>query len=267
MNNIQNNVFHVERKEIEASASENVNNIPRPSSSFESVSGVSMSQIKALDLTKFRTNDLPKRHYWLLVLPVIGWVALACLKIHYVVNHSQAEKIMKKSHYDSAKTSEEKINILKKVIDKKGPLTWQYHLELAKLQLLNGDNEAADETLKQIIKKRGVPFQTGWYNVRDMGLVSFEVARGEDWVDKKNVIKITSYTSEEAMIHASVHASNGRFAEAYDSYNQAIYYDSFKRVKIRPLQIALVKAIQNKDDHLTPRELQIVKAETQYTKK
>jgi hypothetical protein len=263
MNEIQSNLFVSEALDPEQLTVSN-SPIKTPKfNTFENISSIDIDKIKALDLTQFRNSNLPINFYWFLALPVVGWVALACLKINYVIKNTQAERIMRESQYDLVKGMDEKIEILRNVIKKSGPLAWQYQLELARLQLLNEDNAGADATLKEINKQRGLPEQTGWYNVRDKDLVSFEIARGS-WSDARNVIKITHYTAEEAIMHASVHTVNGRLAAAYDSYNQAIYYDDLLKEEIRPCQVALAKKMQN-ENSFTIRALEIIEAETQFT--
>lgn len=232
--------------------------------SYQDANKIPVKKLTAIDLTHFRNSSLPLHFYLFLALPIVGWIALACLKINYVIKNMQAERLMKESQYHLLKTNEEKIKVLKDVIKKSGPLAWQYQLELCRLQLLNGDHEGADVTLNEINKQRETPVQTGWYNVRDKELVSFKVAKG-NWVDGKNVIAITHYTAEEAMINASVHTINGRFVAAYDSYNQAIYYNESVREEVRPYQVALVKEMQESKSTLTCRALEIIEAEIAFT--
>ncbi len=233
--------------------------------SIANMSGLDISTINAMDLSSFRNSSFPNSYYWLLAVPIIGWIALACIKIYYVITNAKAEQILKDSEFSEKGSTEDKIKILRSAVRESGPLAWQYQLELVRLQLLNGENQEADTTLREIDKTRGSPSQSGWYNVKGKGLVTFEVAPGECWADGKNVIKITHHTAEEAYIHASVHAANNRLAAAYDSYNQAIYYDDSLKEKIRPLQVALVKKMQKSEDTLTTRALEIIEAEIKFT--
>jgi hypothetical protein len=266
MNNLQNigQSYIKELKNDETSRSESSNalKISLPESlHLDKTAGADISTIKAMDLTHLRSSSLPTDSYWLLAVPIIGWLAFACLKIHCGIKHGQAEKIMRENQYNSIASNEDKINILKNVINKSGPLAWQYRLELARLQLLTGDNSGADATLKKVNEQRGSPSQTGLYHVRDKGLVSFQAA-GHCWAD--DVIKITHHTAEEALLHANAHAATGRLTAAYDSYNEALYYDDSQKEKIRPLQVALVKKMQE-SDALTNRALNIIEAEGRFT--
>ncbi|MBA3237472.1 MAG: hypothetical protein H0T62_03860 [Parachlamydiaceae bacterium] len=102
--------------------------------------------INAIDLTQFRNADLPTCFYLLLLIPIIGWIALPCLKIYYLLEHDEMENFLKIRQFDIQNT-DEKIKILSELIQPNGPLAWQYQLELTKQHLLNEDYDSADTLL------------------------------------------------------------------------------------------------------------------------
>jgi len=224
-------------------------------------SNVDISTLNAIDLTHFRNSNLPTYFYFFLAVPIIGWVAFACLKINYVIKNTRAERIIKEGNYNSASMAD-KIKILNEVIAKSGPLAWQYRLELTRLQLLNGDKTGANATLNEINTERGSPDLPNFHYTR--GLVSIETAPSP-YGYGINVIKLTHHTTEEAILNASAHTLNGRLDAAYDSYNQAIYYNRSLWEKIRPVQVALVKKMQECTIDLPTRALEIIEAEIKFT--
>lgn len=201
--------------------------------------------IKGIDLTELRAATLPDNAYWLYALPVIGWIALACLKIHCYRKNAQAESELQERDYASA-GHEDRVEILKTVIDKAGPNKWQYQLELAREYLLNGKPDEAKKALDAAAVQRQAPRQTGWYNVKGLNLIHFNSPEGDWWKDPKNVITITYRTATEALLHTAVAALEGRFVDAYHAGNEVIFYDKSPelQMKIRQLQRQLVVAME-----------------------
>jgi hypothetical protein len=244
--------------------------------------GWDRSEIEAIDLKQFRNSDffsnsVYSNYYFLLVLvPVIGWIALACLKGYHVSKHRSAEKIMATKCFDSLSTTDEKIAVVAEAIKVSGPLAWQYRLELARLHLLSGEFSKAAEDLAAVKEQRGAPEQTGYYNVRNLGLVSFQNA-GPGWVDKRFVLKINNDNGEEALLAAAVFAANKQSMQAYDAYNEVIFYAYTqlspakyiaKFSKSREHQRALAKKIAKREHLLSiERCKQIIQDEEDFEKR
>src|ERR1700722_14355405 len=133
---------------------------------IQSMTGVDLARVKSINLNSLRNATLPKDTlFWILVgVPIIGWIALACLKIKCISAHEKAEKLMNGAPPDE--TIENRVHRVSTAAKLAGPISWQYRLELAKLQLLKGDAIEANQTLTQAKFQRGSPTQTGWYNVK-----------------------------------------------------------------------------------------------------
>jgi hypothetical protein len=227
----------------------------------QSPQGFDIFEIQNLDLQQFRSSALPRRSYWLLLVPVIGWIALACLKGLYVLRHRAAEKMI--LDIDRCHSVNEKIELVSKVIQASGPHAWQYLLERASLHLHAKKYQAAAVDLAAAQEQRGLPSQTGNYNVRAIGLISFVVANtpGVRWEDGKYVMRMQNHTGEEALLRATVYAANQRYPEAYDAYNEVMYYNQTLSDS-RKHQVALVNAMATQPQaSLSGRGRQIVSAE------
>jgi hypothetical protein len=127
--------------------------------------------IHAIDLTQFRNADLPTSYYLLLLIPIIGWIALPCLKIYYILEHDEMENFLKGRQFDTQNT-DEKIRILSELIQLDGPLAWQYQLELTRQHLLNEDYDSADTSLLEYYPERTVLFGLECKNVIAQELIS-----------------------------------------------------------------------------------------------
>lgn len=222
--------------------------------------------IKAVDLKQYRNSDLPKISYLLLLVPVIGWIAMACLKLYYVSCHNAAEQILQDNKFDAAETTiTKKVIAVARTLSVSGPLAWQYQLELARLFLVQADGDKMDAAVKnlaEVAEKRGLPRQTGHYNVKaitltsdsnlsvQFNLVSFKKAPG-NWVDGDNVMQVEYNDAAEALLNAAAFAAKQQFAKAYDAYNHVMYYNVREGVEAdvynspsRKHQIALVDAMK-----------------------
>lgn len=204
----------------------------------EPISGLDLAEIQALDLTHFRNSNLPVPSYLLLLIPIIGWIALGCLKWHYVNKHSAAEKIMQNGSFDSAST-EQKIEIVKNAIKVSGPLAWQYQYELAKLYLINNQTHLAANVLEAIKRQLGFPDGHQYHN----GFAA---------------VYVKYHDGYQALLQAALFAIKNQYEEAYDAYGEVSFY-STNLANSRAHQSALVEKLNN-SQHKSPRALQILKA-------
>lgn len=224
------------------------------------IAGLDLSEIQMIDLKQFRSSNLPGNIYLLLLLPVIGWIALGCLKYHYIRKHRSAEQIMTQKNFDSEPNVNKKIAVISEAIKVCGPHAWQYRLELARLHLLNGEFRLAAKDLVDVKSQRGTPTQTGHYNVRKVGLVSFKVDSSNMWVDGQFVIQINYHNGPEALLHAAIFAANKQSVEAYDAYNEVLYYDKMLS-NSRKHQSDLVKEMIQDPSQLDKRGREIITVE------
>jgi len=185
-----------------------------------------INELKGLNLKHLRTSDLPLVYHFAWLVPVIGWIWLACHKINHIVAHNRAEKLMK--GVDDANTDQEKITQLSNVITAAGPVKWQYQMERARLHLLNNHFTQAAQDLGQVHNDRGSPEQMA--RTSD-NLVSM---RNGAW------FYLEYRDGEEALLNAIANAARGNDVEAYDAYNEVIY-DNSKLSSVRNHQIAIFK--------------------------
>lgn len=205
----------------------------------EPISGLDLAEIQALDLTHFRNSNLPVLSYMLLLVPIIGWIALGCLKWHYVNKHSAAEKIMQNGSFDSAST-EQKIEIVKNAIKVSGPLAWQYQYELAKLYLINNQIHLAANVLEAIKRQLGFPDGHQYHN------------------DGFGTVYVKYHNGYQALLQAALFAIKNQYEEAYDAYGEVRFFNT-NLANSRAHQSALVQKLNN-SQHKSPRALQILKA-------
>lgn len=209
--------------------------------------------IRAVDLKQFRNSDLPSSAHYLWLIPMIGWIALLCLKIYYVSCHNAGEKVLEDNKFDSLTKTSVKAFALARAREASGPLGWQYRLELARVFILDGRDFAiivARTNLSKVTEDRGAPRQTGHYNVKEItsssnsnhhinfDLVSFKKAPG-NWVDGDNVMQMEYNDAAEALLNAAAFAKAGAqdptlYAKAYDAYNHVMYYNVREGVEITP---------------------------------
>lgn len=186
--------------------------------------GYDLSEISACDLTQYRNADFPSIYSYLYFIPIVGWLALAYLKISYIAGHRAAEKELAKHGYSSNLSVSDKIEIMQKAIAASGRTAWKYNFELARLQLEKEDFTAAANTLSRIQRQIDSPTQTGHYNVRGKNIVSF-IDAGPVYVDRHYVMRMHYHNAEQALFNAVIAAHQGNYAEAYDAYNEVTYYN------------------------------------------
>lgn len=221
--------------------------------------GFNPEEIEALDLTQFRNSDLPTTYYFLLLVPVIGWIALCCLKYNYVTKHQEGEKHMQQ--VESTRDLSVKIYHVTAAIKESGPLGWQYQLDLARLYLLDNQYIKASIALIAFKNHVGDPEQSGWNNVRNKGLVSFKPLQdGFIYVDHEFVMHVDYHNGPQALLNAAVLAAREKYVEAYDAYNEVIFYEGGLS-NSRKHQATLVEAMIQVPGQLNPRGREIIKAE------
>jgi hypothetical protein len=185
------------------------------------------ARTQSLNFKQYRNADLESSDLWMILIPVVGWIALLCLKICHLKAHYSAEKIMKKENYDQ-QDIDGKIMTLSRAINAAGPLAWQYCLERANLHLIKKQFKLADLNLQAVRCLRGVPSQSSEFTARGLNLVSFTKApapQSGTWADPNYVMKKDYYSREEAMLNAAVLASNGEYDKAYDAYNEVMFWN------------------------------------------
>lgn len=212
---------------------------PAPSAPEEDtyhIDTMDLSSIEAIDLTTSWSNRFKKRNYLLLLIPVIGWVALASLKFKHQQVKSKTTELFDKDDYRDKNTAD-KIETMEKLIEIGGPLKDKYRLELARLQLLSGNADEAFKTSKSFLKKQiFVKTEDGCY------------------------VLVYTRSYEQAMIFARIFEKNDHLSSAYDFYDEAIVHNEETATnEIKELKFDIAKKLAGKEDvKLSYKEKQII---------
>jgi hypothetical protein len=230
-------------------------------------SGYDLSEIQALNLRSLRNSDLNLSESGVMTyvaIPIFGWIALAYKKISNMIHHGYGEKMLERWNFEKA-DSDEKITILSKAIKVSGNLAWQYHLESARLHILKEDFKSAAADLQAVRDLRGSPWQTGYNNVKGKGLVFFNKDTSSHWVDSGNVMHVEYHNAPEALLNAVVLSSNQKFVDAYNAYNEVIFYDHFISHSRRH-QSAIVAEMRKNPESVDGNGAKILAAENSLSK-
>jgi hypothetical protein len=167
--------------------------------------GYNLQEIAAIDLTKFRKAELPSSADFLILLPVVGWIALFCLGLANDKSHAKGEAILNEGGAYAHLEVGTKVTRLTQVIQQgKSHHSWQYRLERAKQHMLNQHFEKALEDIEEVRKFRGV------YH-REIGHF--------------RPVEKYFHSTEEAYLAASIFAANNRFSAAAIAYNESRYFN------------------------------------------
>ncbi|GAB4237758.1 MAG: hypothetical protein Tsb0021_17550 [Chlamydiales bacterium] len=222
--------------------------------------GWNLSEVQALNLRQFRNSHLSNKSYLLMLIPIIGWLALGCMKVYAIKKHMDGERVLREANFDNLDT-DQKITTISNAINVSGQRAWQYRLEKARLHLIKGENQQAMVEVNLAKMQIGKPYQTGHYNVRGKRLVTFLKPREyKNYVDGNNVIKITYRSGEEALLNAAILAANKKYEDAYEAYNELVYYNSGLS-EWRKHQWSLANKMQDEWGFCTSRGREIVTKE------
>lgn len=223
----------------------------------DDLSRLDPSRAKAIDLSEIRKNTKLDFSPALIIscIFIVGWLAVAVLKIRNEISHYRAE-----SRLASGTTKEN----LQEAIKVAGPLRWQYQLELAKLHLVAGEIDDADNLLRQVRNQRG---ETLSYPPPPINAVSYrEVHFNPGTISTYGLsygMKLEYHSFEEAMLHVMLFSAQRNYTEAYEALNEVGHYNP--QFNFRLLQAELVKKMTA--DNAGSRTLEILKKEKEFANK
>ncbi len=199
-----------------------------------------LKDVESLKFEHLRKSDLPRKAWFLLLVPVIGWIALIILKIRNNQYHEAAEAALDTVYhypgtlgkllsirkeptgtygstgtlYDSAIS--DNIHHLEKAIKAAGPLAWQYQLELAKHQILKNDAAGALTTLRAYHASKGTPKQLSITTERVKEYIGINIVATTS--DARKCTVITEYHDyNQAFLSAAAQTMTGNYAPAWDA--------------------------------------------------
>ncbi len=227
-----------------------------------------LNEIRGLDVSVFRHADISAKEWLWVLVPVIGWIALAiikCRKVHY---HNKAEDKMKsinKAPY-SKEIAENNIKAIEEAIAVAGSLAYQYQLTLAKNLLVAERPNEALEALRKYNTHKGTPKEIKLNEGELKNLIAVNLteptrmSKSTDGNERVFGVITHYHNGPEALLFAVAFAMQGKnYVNAHDAYNAGrIYTPSLSKFEVH--QRALASAMKHDRDYTSTRKHDILLA-------